>query len=207
MREIVGAVIAAAAIVVGATFAVLLPSAPAHAGGGLGGGISNNASPAFNQAAVVSDITFTPSSTGGLNIRNGSASYLNIGSAGTGYFAVVPTEPRVRATNGSSVQIDAFIEPVGAALTIGNPTDTTTAPSRSDLRISAAAAAAWTPSETGARDGQTVTAVNTGAFAITMTDAAAVYEGGAAACVLGQWDAVEFRYTSDRWVEIACRDN
>jgi len=101
--------------------------------------------------------------------------------------------------------------PQQSALTISNPTDTTNNPfnngQSSACLVTAAGAAAWTPSETNAVDGLQFECINTGTNVITMTDSAGVYEGGVVACALGQYDAVTFRYIADRWVETGCRDN
>lgn len=95
--------------------------------------------------------------------------------------------------------------PVATAITA--TTDTTTViVSSAACRISSSGVSAWTPSETSAADGMFLTCVNTGADAITVTTSAGVCECGAGV-VLGQWDAVELQYVSDRWVCTGSKDN
>ena len=100
----------------------------------------------------------------------------------------------------------------GDALTISNPTDTSSTPLGSGTtgagtacRMSAAGAAAWTPSETGAVDGMFWCCTNTGANAITMTDSDGVYEGPGS--VVGQYDQVCFEYVTDRFIERSFSNN
>jgi hypothetical protein len=94
----------------------------------------------------------------------------------------------------------------GAARVIG-ATDTTTQPLSGACRMSAAAVSVWTPSETGAIDGQYVCCTNTGTNTITMTESSGVYEGPATASVVGQFDTVCFEYVTDRWVQKSFQDN
>lgn len=100
----------------------------------------------------------------------------------------------------------------GDALTISSPTDTSSTPLGSGTtgagtgcRMSAAGAAAWTPSETGAADGMFWCCTNTGANAITMTDSDGVYEGPGS--VVGQYDQVCFEYVTDRFIERSFSNN
>lgn len=100
----------------------------------------------------------------------------------------------------------------GDALTITDPTDTSSTPlgaatagAGTACRMSAAGAAAWTPGETGAVDGMFWCCTNTGANAITMTDTDGQYEGPGS--VVGQWDTVCMEYVTDRFVERSFTNN
>lgn len=89
LREIVAAVIAIAALVVGAAFAVLLPAAPAHAGFGGWGGTGGGTGPNFSGGGTMSgtltfsgvtndivtpgneDLTLAPGGTGSVVLSSG----------------------------------------------------------------------------------------------------------------------------------------
>jgi hypothetical protein len=99
----------------------------------------------------------------------------------------------------------------GTALVTATPTDTTSTPLGSGstgagtaCRMSSTGVSAWTPSETGAVDGEFFCCTNTGANVITMTASAGVYEGTAA---VGQWDVVCMEYVTDRWVQQSFQNN
>lgn len=143
--------------------------------------------------------------------------------AGTGYVNAGATDvqfsvARNISSSGFSTVLDVYgrgtIRPVpGNALTIANPTDTSSTPLGSGTtgagtacRMSAGGGAAWTPSETGAVDGMFFCCTNTASGGIiTMTDSAGVYEGAGSA--LDQWDQVCFEYVTDRWVQRSYSDN
>lgn len=147
----------------------------------------------------------------------------NYTAAGTGYSDASVTDiqfavARGITSSGSTSVLDVYgrgtIRPVpGNALTIANPTDTSSTPLGSGTtgagtacRMSAGGAAAWTPSETGAVDGMFFCCTNTASGGIiTMTDSAGVYEGAGSA--LDQWDQVCFEYVTDRWVQRSYSDN
>lgn len=98
MREIIGAVIAAAAIIVGAAFAVFLPSAPVHAGPGLGGGgISSNTPPAFNGGTITLPLVAPAGTSNAPGVQVGSnklgmwevsSTRLGLGGTAAGRFMV-----------------------------------------------------------------------------------------------------------------------
>lgn len=142
--------------------------------------------------------------------------------AGTGYTDAGATDLQFNASRGISSSGHTSLFSVygrgtvrhvpNNALTISNPTDTSSTPLGSGTtgagtacRMSAAGAAAWTPSETGAVDGMIWCCTNTGANVITMTDSAGVYEGAASA--VGQWDQVCFEYVTDRFVQRSFSNN
>lgn len=143
---------------------------------------------------------------------------------GTGYSSAGATDPQFTASRGITSSSHASLLSVygrgtvrhvpNNALTISNPTDTSSTPLGSGTtgagtacRMSAAGAAAWTPSETGAVDGMYWCCTNTGANGITMTESAGVYEGPATASAVGQWDTVCFEYVTDRFVERSFSNN
>ncbi len=63
-----------------------------------------------------------------------------------------------------------------------------------------------TLSETGARDGMTLTVVNVSANVSNFADTSGVSET-AGSFAAGQWDAIEYRYVTDRWVELGRSNN
>lgn len=63
-----------------------------------------------------------------------------------------------------------------------------------------------TLSETGARDGALLRVTNASANAVNFADTAGVSETSGALS-LGQWDSVEFRYITDRWVQVTAVQN
>jgi hypothetical protein len=63
-----------------------------------------------------------------------------------------------------------------------------------------------TLSETGARDGMTLTIVNVSANVANFADTSGVSET-AGSFAAGQWDAIEYRYVTDRWVELGRSNN
>lgn len=94
-----------------------------------------------------------------------------------------------------------------SALTITSPTDTTTNPLNAGTacRMSASGAAAWTPAEGLAIDGEIICCTNTAASVITMTALAGVYEGPGSPVSQNQQVCME--YVSDRWVERGVSNN
>jgi hypothetical protein len=147
-----------------------------------------------------------------LRVRNDLAINVQYGTTGYGYFVFDSTASDIqhRIEGGNFGYTGALAQKaiaVSRARTITSPTDTSTQPNHVNITISSSGVAAWTPSETNAINGECFDAVNSSANAITMTDSAGVYEGGAVPCVLGQYDAVRACYYSDRWVEVSCRDN
>jgi hypothetical protein len=63
-----------------------------------------------------------------------------------------------------------------------------------------------TLSETGARDGMTLTVVNVSANVANFADTSGVSET-AGAFAAGQWDAIQYQYITDRWVELGRSNN
>lgn len=108
----------------------------------------------------------------------------------------------------SVLNVGWMVHTPNSGLTIGNPTDTTSNPLSGNCtvcKMSAAAAAAWTPVETNAQEGARVSYCNTGTFAITMTASAGVYVGPGS--VVGQNDCVEMTYLGAQWVETNFQNN
>lgn len=98
----------------------------------------------------------------------------------------------------------------GTALAISGAPDVTRTPTTTSSACRFAAASAgqsWTPAETNAVDGMEFCCTNTGANAVTMTESAGVFEGTAAAAVVGTNDTICMEYVTDRWVQRSFTDN
>jgi hypothetical protein len=55
--------------------------------------------------------------------------------------------------------------------------------------------------------GERVTIINTSTNSVDFADTAGVQEMPTGGISLGQWDAIELRYASDRWVRVGGSDN
>lgn len=207
--------------------------APAIGSGGLGKGIADTLYCALAGCTLTGPFSVNPGSgsnaitvapsvsmSEGINMRsNNISTFLDIGLSGQGLLSSSPTaggDTLFVQPNGVS---NAFrvkgpsVETPATGIVIANPTDvaTTGFQSCTFCKISAAAATAWTPQESGQPTqtvGTRVCFQNTGTFVITMTASANVYVGPGSA--LGQNDVVCMQYTdspASEWVETNFQNN
>lgn len=135
----------------------------------------------------------------GFAARNAGATAMQGGTTGNQYFAVDPnsgSRPHTHIATGdfgSRGSSDNQLIWTPRALTITSPTDTTSVPVHAFQTITTSGAAAWTPSETGARDGSRFMVLNTSANTITLTASAGVFKG---TCAIAQAGTAGFVYSS-----------
>ncbi len=147
-----------------------------------------------------------------VRVRSDTATQFTAGSVGNVFFSVntgaatsVPTTAIVAGRFGGDGVGNNVQQWVPRAKVITSPTDTTTEPGSYFITLTTSSgAAAWTPGEANAVNGECFKAVNTGSDAITVTASAGVYVG---TVVLGLDDVVEACYQGSRWVQMNTQNN